>query len=431
LRDLLLLAILLGLTPLILRAPIVGLVTWIWIALMNPQREVFGFMSTIGLNYIVAVFTILVWIVSKERKIAPVNLTTLSLLAFAGWCCVTTYLAFDVPRSTPLLERTLKTVVLAVVVLTLVNTKSRIQAVIWAIAVGLGYFGVTGGGFFILTAGRYRVQGPDNSMIADNNHLGLALVMLLPLINYLRVSSADRRVRLGCLLAMGLTLVAILGTYSRGALVALAAAGAYYAFRSRAGIVALAIAVIMVVSLPSVMPKEWLSRMASIGSAEQDASFQGRLQTWRKSWNIAVARPLTGGGFSSVENEQVSKTFDPYWTPDSKALASHSIYFQVMSDHGFLGLAIYLVLIGSAWLSTTYAIITSRGRAGLAWANNLGRMLQVSIVAFVVGGAGLSMAYYDGFLLIVCLCSALAVAVRLPLSEQTRLARRTQVAVAG
>ena len=43
--------------------------------------------------------------------------------------------------------------------------------------------------------------------------------------------------------------------------------------------------------------------------------------------------------------------------------------------------------------------------------------MQVSIVGFVVGGAALSMAYYDGFLIIVALTGSLLLVVKKPLTQ--------------
>jgi probable O-glycosylation ligase (exosortase A-associated) len=221
-RDLVLLGALLSVIPLILRAPQVGMLAWIWVALMNPQQEVYGFLSGFQLNLVVAIFTLVSWAFSRERKIAPLNLVTALILAFAVWISITTYFALQRDFSYIQWLRTIKTLILALAILAIATTKGRIQAIVWVIVLSLGYYGVKGGGFTILTGGHSHVFGPEQSMIEDNNDLGLALVMILPFMSYLRVTSRERFVRLGLVAAMGLTLTAIIGTYSRGALVALA-----------------------------------------------------------------------------------------------------------------------------------------------------------------------------------------------------------------
>lgn len=411
-RDLVLLAALLGITPLIFRAPIIGVLTWIWLSLMNPQREVYGFLAGFGLNFYVAAITIAAWAMSKERKLAPPNLATVALVAFGAWTCVTTYYALDVDYSAVLLDRTLKTIALCLVITLAATTKSRMQGVLWMIAVSLGYYAVKGGGFVVLTGGTHRVFGPDESMIEDNNSLGLALVMLLPLLNYLRVTSERLLVRLGLLAVMALNFVAIIGTYSRGALVALAAAIVVTALRSRSGAAMLVIGALIVGGLVQFMPDSWTERMASIQTYEEDASFAGRTAAWRTSVNIANER-LLGGGFSAVDLDEVAERFySPGALTDGRA--AHSIYFQVIGDHGYIGLALYVLMLGAAVLNTVMVLGLTRDRPELDWANHLARALQVSMAAFLVGGAALSMAYYDGFLILLMLSGALLYVVRQP-----------------
>jgi probable O-glycosylation ligase (exosortase A-associated) len=408
-----LLCALLSVAPLILRAPQIGILTWIWITILNPQREVYGFLSGFELNFYVALLTALGWICSRERKIAPFNPVTGLLILFGIWACVTTYLALQPGYSSTILDRVLKTITLTLAVITLATGKARIQSVIWIVAIALGYYAVKGGGFVLLTGGRHHVFGPANTMIEDNNALGLALVMLLPLLNYLRVTSRSRLVCSGLVATMVLTLVAIVGTYSRGALLALAASGAAYALKSRSGFIPLLLGGILILSLPSLVPSTWFERMSTIQSYNQDTSFEGRVAAWRTALEIVKQRPVTGGGFSSTDLDWVVQA---YHTPGGleSGKAAHSIYFEVLGDLGLVGLLLYLLLLAAAWLNTSMVLSATAGVPALSWANNLARMLQVSMIGYLVGGAALSMAYYDGFLVLLAVTAALALAIRQP-----------------
>lgn len=397
----------------VLRAPLVGLLAWIWIALMNPNREVHGFLYGAPFNLYLALLTGLAWAVSRDRKMISPNAFTILLLVFLGWACLSTLFALDRAHALPIFERTTKTFVLAVAVTMLANTRARLQATVWIIAVSLGYYAVKGGGFTLLGGGRDHVFGPDSSMIEDNNALGLALIVLLPLLNYLRVTSARPLIRMALLGIIGLAFAAILGTYSRGALVALAAAGAVYAVRSRSGPLLLVGAALLAVALPSLLPADWFARMSTIQTAGQDASFQGRQAAWLTSLNIALARPLTGGGFAAVEQTWVVQAFSSAGSLQ-QGRAAHSVYFQVLGDTGFVGLLLYLATVGAAILNTFKVLAATRGRPGELWSRHLARMLQVSIAAFLVGGAALSMAYYDGVIVLLALSAALVQVVGQP-----------------
>jgi len=414
-RDLVLLAALIGVFPLILRAPAIGILTWIWITLMSPQREVYGFLSDFQLNFYFAALTAIAWIFSKEKKIAPMNAVTAVLVIFAVWVSITTYYALHYNFSYVLWDRTMKTFILTLAVMTIANTKGRIQAVVWITVMSLAYFGIKGGGFTLLTGGRHHVFGPENTMIEDNNSLGLALVMILPLINYLRETSEKYWVRMCLVLTMGLTIVAVIGTYSRGALSAMAVMAVFYAIKSRAGLIPLVLGGLVVLALPSLVPASWFERMSTINTYGQDSSFEGRVEAWRTSFTIAKAR-ITGGGFSSVNLNDVAASFP---TPGglTAGRAAHSIYFEVLGDHGFIGLTIFLMLIAAAWYNTATTLSFAKNKPELDWAVKLARMMQVSIIGFVTGGALLSMAYYDGFLIIVALTVALLLVVKKPLTQ--------------
>ena len=64
------------------------------------------------------------------------------------------------------------------------------------IALSIGFYGVKGGIFTIVTGGVYRVQGPPGTFIAGNNEIGLAIAMTIPLLCY----CARHTIHAGCVL---------------------------------------------------------------------------------------------------------------------------------------------------------------------------------------------------------------------------------------
>lgn len=409
-RDLILLAALAFIAGLTTRSTIIGLLAWIWVSLLAPQREVYGFLAGFEINLYIALFTMFCWFISKERKIFPINGVTGALILFGIWATVSTYFALAPDKSGYLYIRTIKTLFLALAVSTLATTPTRIQATIWALVLSIGYYGVRGGGFVLLTGGGHKVFGPENTMISDNNAIGLALVVVLPLINYLRTTSKEPMVRMGMAGAMVLTALGVIGTYSRGALVALVAITLLGAIRSRWAIVLMMIGAIGVAAapsvLPQVMPAAWLERMQTITKADKDESFGGRVAAWKTTIEIVKHRPLTGGGFSSTEVDRIVRD---YPTPGglTSGLAAHSIYFQVLGDQGIPGFLFYLLMLGMALLNTVKISAFSKGKPELEWAGKLAKGIQLSLLGLMVGGAALAVAYYDFYLIVFCLSAAL------------------------
>jgi probable O-glycosylation ligase (exosortase A-associated) len=139
------------------------------------------------------------------------------------------------------------------------------------------------------------------------------------------------------------------------------------------------------------MPDRWHERIESIGAYDQDTSALGRFNAWAMAFNLANDRPLIGGGFE-IYNLRV---FAEY-APDPTAVHSaHSIYFQVLGEHGYVGLLLYLLMWFLVWRDGSWIIRHTQGRDDLRWAHDLARMIHVSLVGYALGGAFLNLAYYD------------------------------------
>jgi probable O-glycosylation ligase (exosortase A-associated) len=282
------------------------------------------------------------------------------------------------------------------------TTPRRLQALVWVMVISLGFFGVKGGLFTLLTGSGSHVLGPEGTGLADNNYLALALCLTLPLMNYLQLQANHRLVRLALLLSMVTTAFAVLGTYSRGGFIGLGVMAGYLWWKSPRRL-ALAIGALAVI-LPAylIMPATWFERMDTLKDASSQATFQTRYDAWKVGWNIAVRRPLIGGGFNASQDSDVYRDFSYgksyYLDPESGETgghAAHSIYFEVLGDHGFIGFGVYFSMLLSTLAMLRRVRKSARAIPALAWVAELATMIQVSFLAFCVAGAALSMAYYD------------------------------------
>ena len=116
-------------------------------------------------------------------------------------------------------EKVIKIQILTIMTLLMLTSRDRVHLFLWAIVVSLGFYGVKGGIFTILNGGVYRVQGPLGSFIGGNNEIALAFVMTIPLMRYLHLQEQNKLVKQGLAAMMFLTVIATVGSQSRGALV--------------------------------------------------------------------------------------------------------------------------------------------------------------------------------------------------------------------
>jgi putative inorganic carbon (hco3(-)) transporter len=398
-RDLLLVVTIFAGLILTLRLPFVGVLLWTWISIMNPHQEAWGFSHAIPLNFIIAMVTMGAWFFSAGHRTPPQRFLFYTILCFLLWTTFNSFFAVVPDWSWQFWDRTWKIFALGLLMAAAATTKVRIHAIIWIIVISLFYYGVKGGLFTLVTGGSYHVVGPDDTIISDNNQLALALLMSLPLANYLRLQSASKFVSTGLLLAMIFVVVAVVGTYSRGGVLGLGAILFAGLFRTKHKIVYAIAAALVVIPIVYFMPESFFDRLNTISNVSDDASFHGRIVAWQVAFFSAADHFPFGVGFYGPQLKQI---FNSYF-PGEAAHAAHSIYFQVLGEHGFVGFAIYIAAIAAAFVNCTRILRAAREVPELSWARDLAAMIQISLFVFCIGGAALSMAYYDVFVICICL----------------------------
>ena len=388
-RDILILGIVLAGSLYALKQPWIGIMLWTWVSLMNPHNLAYGFVQNFPVAATVAIATMVGLAATKERQNPFSEAPAIWLVTFVGWMCFTYPFSFNVDGSTEMLSKVIKIDIMALVTISILRTRRHIDIFIWVMVCSLGFYGVKGGIFTILTGGNYRVWGP-GGFIGGNNELALALITVIPLMRYLQLQATDKWIRHGLTAAMILTAAAALGTHSRGAFVAIAAMAIYLWLKSPNKMLFGISMVIVGMALVAFMPDEWSARMNTINTYEEDSSAMGRINAWWAAYNVASSR-ITGAGFDMY-------TFDIFakYAPNPLDLhAAHSIYFQVMGEHGFIGLFLFLGMWWSVWSTAKWLIKNGGNEPGTVWCKNLGAMCQVALVGYAVGGAFLSLAYFD------------------------------------
>lgn len=389
-RDLLITLIVFGSLPLILRNPVNGVLMWVWISVMNPHTQGWGFAATFPFAFIVAVATLFSVAISRLPKALPKSGITFTLITLVLWMNVTTLFALYPETAYTQWSKVMKIMLMSLVTMTVIRSREDIQRLMWVLTMSIGYYGVKGGIFTIRSGGVDRVWGPEGTFIGDNNAIALALIMTIPLMHYLQQRSDQRWLRRGLSATMLLSALAALGSYSRGGLLAIAAMIVFMWLKSRHKLAGGALIVLLAPLAFLFMPERWSERMDSIGTYQEDESAMGRINAWYMAWNLAKDR-FFGGGFEIAE----PGTFFLYAPNPTDIHAAHSIYFQALGEHGFIGLGLYLLLLGMTWRSAAWIVRHSRNQPELEWAQQLATMIQASFVGFAVGGAFLSLLYFD------------------------------------
>lgn len=391
-RDLVLTGLIFGLLPFVFKRPWLGVLLWTWIGMMSPHRLTWDFAYSMPFAAIVGVVTLLAFLFSKEPKRYPVTPVTVTLILLVLWMNVSFVFAIN-PSSHPYLQwdKVMKIQLFIAVTMMVMNSAERIRWLVWVATMSIAFFGIKGGIFTLTSGGGSMVLGPAGSFIEGNTEISLAITVAMPMMFFLLMQSTNRWVRLGLGLGMALCAVAVIGSYSRGGLLAIAAMGVFLWLKSRNKVV-IGIGILLLVPLLlGVMPEKWFDKMSTIGTYEQDTSAMGRINAWHFAFNLAKARPLTGGGFGAFTDEAFA-----VWAPNPTDVHdAHSIWFQMLGEQGFVGLALFLMLWLLGWSLAGSIIKSCKKRDDLRWAADLAAMIQVSFVGYWVGGSFLGLAYWD------------------------------------
>lgn len=386
-RDIALAMILAVLVPLAVRYPWMGVMSWIWVSLMVPHAMTYGFMYGKPVAMLTGGATLLGLIVSKDPKKLPMVMPVVLLILFSLWMVVTYFFSL-VPTVENLaqLDKVLKINLFTLVTILVIHTRKQVDILIAVVALSVAFFGVKGGIFTIATGGAFRVRG-EGGFLHGNNEIGLGMIMVVPLLYYFVLTQTNRWIKWALWAAIGLTVVATLGTQSRGALLGIVAMSTAFILRSPKRLRLIVPLIVGVTFVLVFMPESWWDRMESIRNYQEDESALGRLNAWTMAFNIATSN-FFGGGFY-LETDEIFQRYAP--NPAFIAVA-HSIYFQVLGQHGFIGLFLYLAFWISVIFNCAWVAKHSSNPADIA----LARMIEISLVGFAFGGAFLNLAYFDG-----------------------------------
>jgi probable O-glycosylation ligase (exosortase A-associated) len=432
-RDLLLLGILPFVLYAMAKRPFIGLGMWIWTALFFPNAWVYGIAGSIRYNLLFTAVTIVSYLAFKKKNKIEIGSLGSVVLLFFVWTTISTTMTMALPTvSWDIWIRFAKVITLFLFILLIMEKKLHVDFFLWCVVLSVGFYGNLEALKFILSGGGHMIEGMRGHALGDRNELAVAFVMTLPICMYLlgEYGKRSRVVQLALLGTMVLLVTAVIGTQSRGGFIALSGFGAYLFVKTDRKFSVLLLIVLLVAGLSQIVSEEWTSRMDTIESADGDASFMGRVVAWKLSFILAVQHPIFGGGFKSLEYfpvwAELSKDFFSYeWFYTGEALpnphvarAAHSIYFQVLAEHGFAGLTIYLTCLAGAFLKARSIAQKVKLLGSPPWIGSLTTMLQLSIFAFALGGAALSFAYFELFFAIIGLLIVLDSRI-LPAAPQT------------
>ena len=244
-RDIVVTLIVVGSLPFCLTRPWIGILMWSWIGYMNPHRLTWSFAYTMPFAMMVAVATLTGLLFTRERKPLPKTIETYLLLALWVLFVISTLGAYNPTGAWDQLDKVSKILLVTFITMLLFQDAYKLKLLLYVMALSIGFYGLKGGIWAIVTGGGNSVLGPPDSFIAGNTEIGLAINMVIPLLVLLIRFEERRWVKMGLRATLFFSIPAVLFTYSRGAVVGLGVVLTLMFVKSKAKFVIIPLAIVV------------------------------------------------------------------------------------------------------------------------------------------------------------------------------------------
>ena len=399
-RDIFIFFCMFGLAAASLWRPWLMTFTYLYTDLIQPQQLSYYLFQGVPLGLVFAVAAILLWLPDRKKNIR-FNIVQGLMAAFAVWFTITSLRAVIQDHQVWFKwDSAWKAVLFGGLFLPMVlSTRRRIEAAICLLVLCVGLVTVSGAMKTLGGGGGYD----ELKMIVQVNHglyesstIGTVGIALVPLILYLyRHSPLVGRNRWTLIAAIGMcasSVLIVIGTEARTGLVCIALLGLMYFIKAKQKVLFAAGAAVALIAAIPVLPASFIDRMSTILHPSAESSAATREAVWRWAFKFVKTHPL-GGGFRVNRLSDISITVPSQGgrksvTIDQKARAFHSSYIEVLAEHGWPGLFLYVGIIG-ATLVQLGAMMRRYRHAPPEdrWRHDLAQAMFRALAIYAVGGA--------------------------------------------
>lgn len=177
------------------------------------------------------------------------------------------------------------------------------------------------------------------STFANPNVLGEYLLLVIPFAGAYVITEKTWIRKIVALIAVGIMMLCLLMTYSRGCYLGILVAMAIFFVMLDKRFILLGI--VGLVLLPIVMPETIINRFMSIGDMK-DSSTSYRVNIWLGTINMLKDYWMCGTGPGIEAYNQV---YPLYSYSGISAPHSHNLYLQIMCDSGIVGISTFIAIL--------------------------------------------------------------------------------------
>lgn len=427
-RSLYLVAVYLAIFGIGLGAPFLLTLGYVWVDIFRPENVAWDLLPDLPVAMVMGGAAIGSYLVLD--RVAPPRISAILIftLLFCGWVTATSFWAVVPIPAWNKWDWAFKGMLFSAFIPFVIRSRNQIEAFvqvyIFSLAANIIPFGaktaLSGGGGYAQQLGLIN----RNFFLGESDTLAAAAAMAIPLMLYLathtRIIPRNRWTTIGYTGLALLAVLTIIGTHERAGILGLGvvACSLWIKSRQKLPLAALFAAIGMVIAVTA--PTDWWERMSTMSNIENDGSITVRLKVWEWTLDYVSEHP-NGGGFQAYrinEFEIPVKGAENGEVRIEVGRAYHSMFFEVLGEHGWLGLGLFLGLILLSFRALRQTVRYSRSLPHLAWARDLASALQASLLVMLTVGAFIGIAFQPFVYYIVALSVSLREYARRVLEQE-------------
>lgn len=375
-------------------APFAWGLGYVWVDVLTPHRISWSLLSSVPIALIMAVGSLLAYLLMDRKAPPRVTLAHALIGVLAVWITLTETWAVFPESAWAKWDPSVKVLLFTFFMPFLFRSRVQIEAYILVFLLAAAGHLLPWGIKTLLTGGGYNqslgLLGVNASVLAESSTVAAVAIMLVPLVVWARTHSLivpwPRARTLGAAGLVVLFLVGSVGTFARTGLVGLALLGGVLLMRSRRKVLFIVLAAIVGGILLSVTSDQWVARMDTVQNIEGEGSAYTRILVWQWTLGFVADHPL-GGGFNAFLGNTIVMPPGPDGTSAIQhGRAFHNIYFAVLGEHGYPGLALYATILALTLLTMQRLARRLRTIPELSWAYDLARAAQLSLLIIMACG---------------------------------------------
>jgi putative inorganic carbon (HCO3(-)) transporter len=385
-------------------APFVATLGYVWVDTFQPQNVAYILLNQFPVAMVMGIVALGGYLLMDRRSPPPMTLQTALQATMAIWVTATLIWAQAPDPAWVKWDWAFKTIAFATFIPYVIRSRVQIEAFaqtyVFSLAANFVPFGLK----VLISGGGYGVNlglQSGNGGQAEGGLLSTSCLMAVPLAIYLASHSQllpkSKLLPLAYWAIAGLAVFTAIGTYERSALVGLVVLGIYMWVRTKHkigfGLVLAVVTCAMIYTSSSALD----ARMSTINNYQGDGSAMVRILVWKWTLGFVATHPF-GGGFDAYVINHVDVPgggADPGHTEFGRAF--HSSYFEILGEHGYPGLLIFLLLVGSTFFMLHRIAKRARAHPELQWVTGLSNALQSGLAVFLTSGAFVGIAFQPMF----------------------------------